>query len=404
MKHGKIYIVVFSLLLLTLGAAAQNTTYAPTSMFGIGELTTGESGRYVGMGGVGIALRKGDLVNSANPAAFTGLDTLKFIFDVGVVGAIKHYNASGLSSTTMIGNLNNVTMAGRILSWWYAGIGVTPYTSVGYAITIDEQIVGTETATIASLFEGSGGLYKINFTNAFRLFKNFSLGVNLSYITGKIEESETQQTIIVQQSSRKRTLYADFGLQYSIPLGGEGRALTVGAVYGYSTYLKQNNDLYVYSSSSNKDPINEDTRPQSQYIPQFIGGGVAYTTSRWTLAADYKYLDWSQMESKQSGISFQNQHLGKVGVCWLTGEAYRSPIELMAGAGFSNSYVVVRNKEVKAYYGSVGVGVPVRGNIVTVGLKYLGETQGGPGVQREQSVSMYLNLTFGERMSKSKLR
>ena len=36
---------------------AQNTTNSPTSMFGLGELSTGEGGQYAGLGGTGIALR-----------------------------------------------------------------------------------------------------------------------------------------------------------------------------------------------------------------------------------------------------------------------------------------------------------------------------------------------------------
>lgn len=52
---------------------AQNMTNSPASMFGLGELSTGEGGIYSGMGGVGIALRGENAYNSANPASLTGL-------------------------------------------------------------------------------------------------------------------------------------------------------------------------------------------------------------------------------------------------------------------------------------------------------------------------------------------
>ena len=48
---------------------AQNTTNSPTSMFGLGELSTGEGGQYAGLGGTGIALRGNNFLNNANPAS-----------------------------------------------------------------------------------------------------------------------------------------------------------------------------------------------------------------------------------------------------------------------------------------------------------------------------------------------
>ena len=67
---------VLSILILganLLNVAAQNMTSSPVSMFGLGELSTGEGGIYSGLGGVGIALRGENVINSANPASLTGL-------------------------------------------------------------------------------------------------------------------------------------------------------------------------------------------------------------------------------------------------------------------------------------------------------------------------------------------
>ena len=67
---------VLSILILganLLNVAAQNMTSSPVSMFGLGELSTGEGGIYSGLGGVGIALRGENVINDANPASLTGL-------------------------------------------------------------------------------------------------------------------------------------------------------------------------------------------------------------------------------------------------------------------------------------------------------------------------------------------
>ena len=61
---------------------AQNTTNSPTSMFGLGELSTGEGGQYAGLGGTGIALRGNNFLNNANPASLTELT------EQGIPGAL----------------------------------------------------------------------------------------------------------------------------------------------------------------------------------------------------------------------------------------------------------------------------------------------------------------------------
>lgn len=71
MKRKVLSIFILSANLLNL--TAQNMTNSLASMFGLGELSTGEGGIYSGMGGVGIALRGENAYNSANPASLTGL-------------------------------------------------------------------------------------------------------------------------------------------------------------------------------------------------------------------------------------------------------------------------------------------------------------------------------------------
>lgn len=70
---------------------AQNTTNSPTSMFGLGELSTGEGGQYAGLGGTGIALRGDNFLNSANPASLTELSGQRFQMDAGIMGAFQSY-------------------------------------------------------------------------------------------------------------------------------------------------------------------------------------------------------------------------------------------------------------------------------------------------------------------------
>ena len=131
----------------------------------------------------------------------------------------------------------------------FCAVFLTPVSSVGYAITLDQEIEGASGSTISSFFEGTGYLSKIGFSNAFLIGKNISIGVNLSYITGTITQSETQGSTIIEESSSKHAFYADFGMQYKLPLTRD-KYFLMGVTYGYSQHLTQDNDLTVSSTSS----------------------------------------------------------------------------------------------------------------------------------------------------------
>lgn len=135
---------------------AQNTTNSPTSMFGLGELSTGEGGQYAGLGGTGIALRGNNFLNSANPASLTELTEQRFQIDAGIMGAYQIYSQRGASNRSVTGNLNNLSIGCRIMPRWYGAIFMAPVSSVGYAITLDEEVAGTNGGTISSLFQGEG--------------------------------------------------------------------------------------------------------------------------------------------------------------------------------------------------------------------------------------------------------
>ena len=95
---------------------AQNTTNSPTSMFGLGELSTGEGGQYAGLGGTGIALRGNNFLNNANPASLTELTEQRFQIDAGIMGAYQIYSQRGASNRSVTGNLNNLSIGCTLFS------------------------------------------------------------------------------------------------------------------------------------------------------------------------------------------------------------------------------------------------------------------------------------------------
>ena len=396
-------ILLLTLCHSTLLIYSQNTTNSPTSMFGLGELSTGEGGQYSGLGGAGIALQSYNFLNTANPASLTAIEGQRFLIDAGVMGAYKVYTQTGTSNHSLVGNLNNLSIGCRITPRWYGAVFMTPVSSVGYAITLDQDIMGTGSSTVSSLFEGEGGLSKMGISTAYRLFKGFSVGANLSYVTGTIKQTETQGSISVEESSYKHAFYADFGLQYKFSLS-RNKYLVAGAVYGYSQDLAQDNTLSVSSTSGNES-IDESQSHVRQCLPQFVGAGLAYNSPRWTLTVEYKYTDWSRMKSSQSNVRFENQHRLSAGTAYTAGNIYRNPVKLSLGAGVSNSYIVIQKKKATNYYVSAGSNFTLyNGNVLSLGVKYSDQLHLPNGMQRERGVTLFFNFTFSERTYRAKIQ
>ncbi|MCD8081692.1 MAG: hypothetical protein LUF04_15245 [Bacteroides sp.] len=396
--------ILLTLLTTTISilSMAQNMTNAPTSMFGIGELATGDGGQFSGMGGVSIALRADNFINSSNPAGLTALPARRYVVDAGVMLSYDSYTELGTTNTSVTGNLNNFGIGCRIIPRWCAALSFTPVSSVGYAITQEEPVQGTN-GYISSLYEGQGGLSKISINNGILITPRLSVGVNFSYVSGTIKYTETQGTATEQYSSFKYAVYSDFGLQYHLPIGTD-RSLVVGAVYGYSQKLVQDNDLYVYSSSSGEE-VDRTWKKVKQYMPQYTGAGVAYNSLRTIVSAEYKYVNWSRMGSDRSSIKFRDQHLIKAGMSYAVGNIYKNPVRVMGGIGYQNSYMVISGNNADNYHISAGLGFTIRNtNTLSVGVKYRDQFHVPYNRPHERGFSAYLNISFSERSYRGKLQ
>ena len=90
-------------------------------------------------------------------------------------------------------------------------------------------------------FKGRGGIYEFYWGNAFKVFKNFSLGCNISYLFGnydKIRTAEFSDDLFLNfkgndKTSMKGALFS-FGTQYFIPVKINHRHRS--SLYAINTY------------------------------------------------------------------------------------------------------------------------------------------------------------------------
>lgn len=397
---------IILLALYTLGVlisvSAQNTTNLPISGYGIGELSMGDGGHYAGMGNMGIALNRIGFQSTQNPAAITKMDTACFTFDVGMTASYSRYSFLGKHSSNNSGNPNRINIGFRVLPGWYAMIGTAPYSSVGYMIQSEEEVEGTATGKITSLFEGTGGLYRCYLTNAIALTKDLSVGANIGYISGTINEEETQESAVVKYASHKKAFYADFGMHYNLN-NFLKRKWSLGLVYAPPSKVSQNNDL-TYSSSSTDEDLDISFHKSKQYLPQRIGVGVSTTSEKWILSADYNWVDWSRSSSSSTLWEYQNQHKINIGAIYILHPRYPRSVELMGGVGFYNSYIMLKDGKMRNLEVSGGVSLPIRYSFLSLSATWKKQMNTRKDLMQESRFSINLNLTFGEKISRFKLK
>ena len=61
----------------------QNGANSPLTRYGFGQLSDQSLGSNKAMGGIGIGLRSGLQINVSNPASYTAVDSLSFLFETG---------------------------------------------------------------------------------------------------------------------------------------------------------------------------------------------------------------------------------------------------------------------------------------------------------------------------------
>lgn len=366
-KYGWLLGVLFSL-----SATAQNVmTSSPYSMFGIGEITTYLSGANAAMGATFIGMRGRKLINMNNPAGLTAIDTCSLLAETSVFARWENYCSAGESHNAFIGNFSGFSIAGRILPRWYVGVGLSPYSSVGYYFQSSQELEGSPNDYYISTFLGEGGLSKAYLSNAFLLFPSLSIGVNLGYLFGTITEQESQSSMAISQELQGHAFLLDVGLQYTHRFARD-LSLTVGAVYGMpQTIQLKRTELLLENSTYYTDT----KKSIKQELPQYIGIGTSVEYKKMTYALDYLFRQYSSLASEDSRVTFFDSHELSAGVCYhpnsVGNKIFWKKIDYKLGCAFSTPYYMrVRGQHGYSWRITAGLDFPVINGRVHVAFFY----------------------------------
>ena len=131
-KYGKHFCLAL-LMACSLNAEAQtNGSNSSYSRFGLGTLNDQSQGFNKGMAGVGLGLRPNNLVNMANPASYSAIDSLSFIFDAGMNFSIGRLSQKGNSVNVRNCNIDFVNAGLRLSKGLGLSFGFVPFSTIGY--------------------------------------------------------------------------------------------------------------------------------------------------------------------------------------------------------------------------------------------------------------------------------
>ncbi len=365
--------------------SGQTLTLNPYSKTGLGLLENVGNISNPGMGGSTLWMSNRNALNISNPASLSLLDTLTFVLEMGIKNQFSYMSIPGASRSTSQANLNYFSFGFRGTKHWTAGISLIPITSRGYKI-LDRETAST-IGTIDKYYVGSGGLNAIAVANNFDITPDFSAGISVRYLFGKLEETNTLilQNIGTSYNTQQgiKDQISDFdyqiGLRYRIP-DAENSSYSIGVVFTPKSNIsgKRNSikgttkGTNLWSTDDNIfiDIIAADTNKTISYDKPFsIALGIGKTImNRYSYGIDYTFQNWESTNFENT----KNLHRIAAGISyipqWNSATSYFKRTTYKFGAFFESSNIRVKETNINIAGIGVGVGMPIKRGIYSLDI------------------------------------
>lgn len=399
MKIYKTITVLLLAMVMGYGAAQAQIVTTPYSKMGYGMLNDNVSSIQRSMGGVGYAMEGGRIINVMNPASYADVDSLTFLWDVGIDLSNLWSKENGNKGYNFGAGLDYLTGHFKVAKGLGASFGLLPYSSVGY--TYGGTIAGG-----SEVRSGNGGISQLYLGIGYEPVKNLSVGVNFAYLFGT-----TSNTTLISSSStsyftrnlKVRDWNTQVGVQYSLPLLKNRDRLTVGLTYQPKKSFHGHAWGTSYDTQDNKaDTIGYTSMKGNYEQPYSIGMGVSYTMDhRLTLEADYTFQKWSSAKYtpipgiEAQDMKFDDRWKLALGMQYTPNKrgSYFGAMSFRAGAFFTHDYMMFDNSNLRDYGLSVGVGLPAPGSKTTINLGV--EWRHREATPVHLISENYLNITLG---------
>lgn len=423
--HKKIIGTVLLASLYVAPAIAQSGTNSPYSQYGLGQLSEQTSGFNRGMNGLGLGFREHNQVNYINPASYSSIDSLTFIFDAGLSGQVTNFSENGQKKNANNADFEYAVAAFRASKHLGVSFGIIPFTNIGYNYSISGYLNGDKSTTFTNTYNGSGGMHQIYLGAGWEFVKGLSIGTNVSYIWGDIDRSVVNSysdgyinTLSKYYTATISSYRIDFGLQYTLPLNKKN-SLTLGLTYGLGHKLNSDPSCMVISTNTTTAVADTTsfTVNNGLEIPTSFGAGLTWNNNnKLKLGADFTYQKWGDTKFpvykvindvpsySLSDEYYSDRYKLTIGGEFCNNETSRNFIDRIrfrAGASYASSYYKVNGQDGPDEISvSVGFGIPIvnaynNRSILNISGQWVRSE--APGMLKENTFRINIGITFNER-------
>lgn len=397
-------------------AFAQSGTNSPYTRYGFGQLSDQSFGNSKAMGGISYGLRNGFQINASNPASYTAVDSLTFLFDAGLSLQNANFKEGAVKTNAKNSTVDYIAMQFRLFKKAAFTAGFLPYSIVGYNIgqtnTIGSDAYDNPIKT-SDTYTGDGGLQQVFVGLGYKVFDNLSFGVNFSYLYGDITHAIATTFNNSNAFSSIRTdkisvsdYKLDFGVQYTQGLG-EKHLVNLGAVYSLGHNMHSTGYKYTETYSDQNSTIQSQTVnviENAFSLPHTFGVGATYVyDKRLTVGLDYTMQKWADIKFFNNKGTFEDRSKIAFGAEFVPNplsRGYLNRIQYRVGAYYSDPYVKINENEGAREYGATfGFGFPIFRNksILNISGQYIKVSPKTKGMLEENYMRVNIGLTFNER-------
>ena len=406
--------IIGIIILLTVSSfhLVAQTNNSPYSIMGIGDVDDNYYNRTSGMANTGIAYRSDRFLINNNPASFSALSNQVFFGEIGMKGAIVNYYGAGVDPANNQSSditFKRLVLATKIFKHWGTSAGLLPYSSQNYEFNTPLIIQGTSGEIVNQYYQGNGGVNKVYFANAYDFLNHFSVGVNLSYLFGSL-----QQKLIYQDANQNELLsqtttvgmtnfYVDYGLQFYTNIGKKWN-FSLGATFANKTNLNPISNVVVLASDSTQLLNQGSLLPVVlTQLPKSYGIGIALSKNHaFTLLADYKYQNWSSLDYSFFNYALQDSRRFSLGFeISKNKKVYNTLVEtkyFQGGFYYNASYVNAYGQQITDIGGTLGLGVNSKRTLLSylISLQYGIKGKNTSQLIQEKYFNLNLTISFGD--------
>ncbi len=406
---------------------AQEGTASPYSFYGIGSLKFKGTVENRSMGGLSI-FTDSIHINLRNPASYASPNLTSFggsnrpvKFAVGGSHNSVTLKTNDVEDNSATSTFDYMALAIPMGKFGF-GLGVLPYTSVGY------KLESFEDGNISRRYRGEGGLNKAYLSVGYQLSKEFSIGIDANYNFGNIKNSsidyqyDGDEPVQLQTRENNRSdlsgLNYNFGISYKKMVNPK-LELVSGLTFSPKNTLASSNQRFFSVITINEstgiestfhtsgDVLSEDEKETDLVIPSKFSFGVGLgQPKKWFVGTEYTSQKTSQFSNDfltSAGSVYEDGSTISVGGFFIPNykslTSYWKRVVYRAGLRFENTGLNINTETINEFGISFGVGLPVGRMFSNANLGFELGKRGttNNNLVQENFINFQLSLSLNDR-------